>query len=98
MVELRAASLMSLATPPKWPTIWSAAMIESAIVIIAWRSSCPWFQRKSTWWMATPVTPTQRQARTSGPSQAPNETLPLPKPVVEAPESPEMSSCSEKAM
>ena len=38
---------MSSATPPKWASIWSARMIEIAIVISAWRSSCPWFQRRN---------------------------------------------------
>jgi hypothetical protein len=37
---------MSCATPPKWASIWSARMIEMAMVMSAWRRSSPWFQRR----------------------------------------------------
>ena len=30
----------------KWAMIWSATITEIAIVISAWRRSCPWFQRR----------------------------------------------------
>ena len=33
---------------PGFYPFWSAAMIEIAIVMIAWRSSWPWFQRRNT--------------------------------------------------
>jgi hypothetical protein len=33
--------LMSLEIPPKAASIWSAKITESAIVISAWRRSCP---------------------------------------------------------
>ena len=45
---------MSSATPPKWASIWSARMIEIAIVISAWRSSWPWFQRRKTCCISEP--------------------------------------------
>ena len=46
---------MSSAMPPKWASIWSARMIEIAIVISAWRSSWPCFQRRKTCCMISPA-------------------------------------------
>ena len=36
---------------------WSATITETAIVISAWRSSWPWFQRSSTCCIASPSSP-----------------------------------------
>jgi hypothetical protein len=41
-------------------------MTLSAIVISAWRRSWPWFQRRKTCCMATPMTPMISVASTSG--------------------------------
>ena len=38
----------------KWAMTWSAMITEIAIVISAWRSSCPWFQRRKTCWITSP--------------------------------------------
>ena len=43
------------ASPPKWASIWSARITDTAIVISAWRRSSPWFQRRRSWWMTTPA-------------------------------------------
>ena len=59
-------ALMSFEMPPKAASIWSAKMTERAIVISAWRRSCPWFQRRNTCWMRTPTIPTIRVASTAG--------------------------------
>ena len=46
---------MSSAVPPPVCTMtWSATITEIAIVISAWRSSWPWFQRSSTCCIASP--------------------------------------------
>ena len=58
--------LMSLEMPPNAASIWSAKITESAIVISAWRRSCPWFQRRKTCWMTTPMMPMRAVARRSG--------------------------------
>ena len=50
----RRGQAMSSAMPPKWASIWSARMIEIAIVISAWRRSWPWFQRRKTCCMHEP--------------------------------------------
>ncbi len=42
----------------KWASIWSARMIEIAIVISAWRRSWPWFQRRKACWIPRPTTAT----------------------------------------
>ena len=60
---------MSFEMPPKPASIWSAMITLSAIVISAWRRSCPWFQRRKTCWSATPITPISSVATTSGTSQ-----------------------------
>ena len=49
--------LMSFEIPPKAASIWSAKITDSAIVISAWRRSWPWFQRRKTCWISTPITP-----------------------------------------
>ena len=43
--SIRPGHVMPSEMPPKWSSIWSAKMIETAIVISAWRRSSPWFQR-----------------------------------------------------
>ena len=43
---------MSFEMPPKAASIWSARITDSAMVISAWRRSCPWFQRRNTCWMS----------------------------------------------
>ena len=49
---------MSWAVPPPVCTMtWSATITETAIVISAWRSSWPWFQRSSTCCIASPSSP-----------------------------------------
>ena len=58
--------LMSLEMPPNWASIWSAKITESAIVMSAWRRSWPWFQRRKTCCMITPITPMIAVARISG--------------------------------
>ena len=55
--------LMSLEMPPNAASIWSAKITESAIVISAWRRSWPWFQRRKTCWMTTPMMPMIAVAR-----------------------------------
>ena len=62
---------ISSAMPPKWPSTWSAMMIEAAIVISAWRSSWPWFQRRKSCCMTRPMTPTTNEAMTSPRIQSP---------------------------
>ena len=57
---------MSFATPPQCSSIRSATMIEKAIVISAWRSSWPWFQRSSDCCMPRPMTPTMSPPMRSG--------------------------------
>ena len=57
----------SCAIPPKWASAWSAMMTEIAIVISAWRSSCPWFQRRKTCCIEEPEDPDrERRDRRSG--------------------------------
>ena len=65
--------LMSLEMPPKAASIWSAKITESAIVISAWRRSWPWFQRRNTCWMTTPMIPMMAVASSSGTSQPSRE-------------------------
>ena len=57
---------MSFAMPPKWASIWSAMITETAIVMSAWRRSWPWFQRRKACWISTPTPPTMRPAAISG--------------------------------
>ena len=54
---------MSFEMPPNAASIWSAMITDSAIVISAWRRSWPWFQRRKTCWMSTPMTPMITVAR-----------------------------------
>ena len=65
--------LMSLEMPPNAASIWSARITESAIVISAWRRSCPWFQRRKTCWISTPITPMIAVASSSGTIQPSSE-------------------------
>ena len=65
--------LMSFEMPPNAASIWSARITESAIVISAWRRSCPWFQRRKTCCMITPITPMIAVARSSGMIQPSSE-------------------------
>jgi hypothetical protein len=60
----------SFEMPPNAASIWSAMITDSAIVISAWRRSCPWFQRRNTCWMSTPMQPIRTVARISGKNQA----------------------------
>ena len=60
---------MSFEMPPNAASIWSAMITLSAIVISAWRRSCPWFQRRKICWSATPRNPIASVATTSGTSQ-----------------------------
>ena len=46
--------------------IWSATITEIAIVISAWRSSWPWFQRRKACWVSKPTTAMHGAATTSG--------------------------------
>ena len=57
---------MSSATPPKWASIWSARMIETAIVISAWRRSWPWFQRRNSCCISRPTPATMAIAAMAG--------------------------------
>jgi hypothetical protein len=52
---------------------------EIAIVIRAWRSSCPWFQRRKTCCITRPIRPTASDATTSGMTQSPTPASELPK-------------------
>ena len=52
--------------PLKWAMIWSAMITEIAIVISAWRSSWPWFQRRKTCCMTRPMTPIDAAATSAG--------------------------------
>ncbi len=45
---------------------WSATITDTAIVISAWRRSCPWFQRRSSCWTPSPKTPIQTIATSQG--------------------------------
>ena len=60
---------MSCATPPKWASIWSARMIAIAIVISAWRSSWPWFQRRNACCIPRPTAPTSSAPMSVGSTQ-----------------------------
>ena len=61
---------MSSATPPPvCTTTWSATITESAIVISAWRSSWPWFQRRSSCCIASPSRPATSAATSSTTNQ-----------------------------
>ena len=71
---------MSSATPPKWASIWSARMIEIAIVISAWRRSWPWFQRRKTCCIATPIAATTSVATIAGTIQCVRLTCELVRP------------------
>ena len=66
------------AMPPKWASAWSAMMIEIAIVISACRSSWPWFQRRKTCCITSPMTPTASDATTSGTIQSARLASELP--------------------
>ena len=81
--------------PPKWPSTWSAMMIEAAIVISAWRSSWPWFQRRKSCCMTRPMTPITSEAMTSERIQSPKLAVEV-KPEVVPP--PEKFRTSSKAM
>ena len=61
--------LMSFEMPPNAASIWSAKITDSAIVISAWRRSWPWFQRRKTCWISTPMTPMIGVASSSGTTQ-----------------------------
>jgi hypothetical protein len=61
--------LMSFEMPPNAASIWSAKITDRAIVISAWRRSWPWFQRRKTCWMMTPMTPMIAVASRSGMTQ-----------------------------
>ena len=50
----------------KWASTWSAMITEIAIVISAWRSSCPWFQRRKTCWTMRPTAPITATATSAG--------------------------------
>jgi hypothetical protein len=50
----------------KWAMIWSAMITEIAIVIRAWRSSWPWFQRRKPCCVIKPTTAMQGAATRSG--------------------------------
>ena len=54
----------------KWAMIWSAMITETAIVISAWRSSWPWFQRRNACCMKNPTTAMQGAATRSGTSHS----------------------------
>ena len=60
---------MSFEMPPNAASIWSAMITDSAIVISAWRRSWPWFQRRNTCCMPTPMKPMHSVARISGTTQ-----------------------------
>ena len=81
--------------PPKWASAWSAMMTESAIVISAWRSSCPWFQRRKNCCIRSPRTPIASDAATSGTTQSARPACELPKAETASP--PVIRSCSSKA-
>ena len=72
--------LMSFEMPPNAASIWSAKITESAIVISAWRRSWPWFQRRNTCWMTTPITPMIAVASSSGMSQPSRRVRPSSSP------------------
>ena len=55
--------------------IWSARMIEIAIVISAWRRSCPWFQRRKRLLDAEADQPTQPAAIRRGSDPLPHRDL-----------------------
>ena len=57
--------------PPKWASAWSAMITEIAIVISAWRSSWPWFQRRKTCCITSPMTPTRERCDDEGMTQSP---------------------------
>ena len=59
--------------PPVWTTTWSATITEIAIVISAWRSSWPWFQRSSSCCIASP----SRPATTAAMSRTTNQLITL---------------------
>ena len=54
----------------KWAMIWSATITETAIVISAWRSSWPWFQRRNACCMTKPTTAMHGAATSSGTSHS----------------------------
>ena len=87
---------MSSATPPKCASIWSARMIAIAIVISAWRSSCPWFQRRKTCCIDRPTSPTRSEATIAGRIQFLRSTWELVSPNAEP--SPTQWRCSFSAM
>ena len=87
---------MSSATPPKWASIWSARMIEIAIVISAWRRSWPWFQRRNTCCMTRPITATAAAPTRTGRTHWTRLTCELASP--RAPPPPTMLRCSFSAM
>ena len=57
----RATSRSTAMPSLKCAITWSAMMIEIAIVISAWRSSWPWFQRRKTCWTIRPTSTDHRR-------------------------------------
>ena len=77
--------LMSFEMPPNAASIWSAKITDSAIVISAWRRSWPWFQRRNTCWITTPITPMIAVASSNGTIQPSSEYVVSLSPVSERP-------------
>ena len=71
---------MSSATPPKWASIWSARMIEIAIVISACRRSWPCVQRRKSCCMISPAPATIAVPASAGTIQCVRLTCELVRP------------------
>ena len=54
---------MAVGVAPKWASIWSARISDTAMVISACRRSWPWFQRRKSWCMTRPTRPLAPIAR-----------------------------------